>query len=167
MAKVLIVNNDTSLLSVLSAILTSKGYEIVTASDTEVLTKFGPENPDLVVIESDILRTLLVCDASSKSKNILTFADMKLDLDIHEVKRGEDEFNLTPHEFELLTTFMRHPNQALSRNRLCSEVWGYAFMGESNVIEEAIKNLRKKLEASGGKRLIQTIRGYGYILREE
>ncbi len=62
---------------------------------------------------------------------------------------------------------MRHLKQALSREQLCQMVWGYAFEGESNFVDVAVKELRKKLEAGGQPRLIQTIRGFGYALREE
>jgi two-component system response regulator MprA len=73
---------------------------------------------------------------------------------------------LTPREYELLEVFLRHPRQALSRDQLCQQVWGYAFEGESNFVDVAVKELRRKLEADGHSRLIQTVRGYGYALRE-
>jgi DNA-binding response OmpR family regulator len=75
--------------------------------------------------------------------------------------------SLTPREFDLLEVMLRHPRQVLSREQLCQQVWGYAFEGESNFIDVAIKELRKKLEVNGLPRLIQTVRGYGYALREE
>ncbi len=97
----------------------------------------------------------------------LQYADLVLDPGTREVFRGGVLLNLTPKEHDLLEMLLRHPRQVLSREQLCQEVWGYTFEGESNFIDVAIKELRKKLEANGEPRLIQTVRGYGYALREE
>jgi len=97
----------------------------------------------------------------------LQYADLVLDTNTREVFRGGTSLSLTPKEHDLLEVLLRHPRQVLSREQLCQQVWGYAFEGESNFIDVAIKELRKKLEATGGRRLIQTVRGYGYALREE
>ena len=83
-----------------------------------------------------------------------------------EVRRGERRFDLTPKEFELLHYLMRHPRQVLVRDRILEEVWGYDFGGEDNVLEVYIGYLRKKTEADDEPRLIQTLRGVGYVLRE-
>jgi two-component system response regulator MprA len=96
----------------------------------------------------------------------LAFADLRLDPDTREGWRGERRFSLTPTEFDLLHLFMRHPRQALSRRQILNSVWGYDFGGEDNVIEVYVGYLRKKTEAGGEPRLIQTIRGVGYVLRE-
>jgi two-component system, OmpR family, response regulator MprA len=74
--------------------------------------------------------------------------------------------NLSTTEYELLTFFLRHPNQVLPRERIMERVWGYNFEGESNVLEVYIGYLRRKLEETGAPRLIQTVRGVGYVLRE-
>ncbi|MBI4499497.1 MAG: response regulator transcription factor [Chloroflexi bacterium] len=105
--------------------------------------------------------------AQPQAQGTLEFADLVLDLQAHEAFRAEEPLKLTPREYELLVFFLRHPRQALSREQLCQHVWGYAFEGESNFIDVAVKELRKKLEANGQSRLIQTVRGYGYALREE
>jgi two-component system response regulator MprA len=97
---------------------------------------------------------------------VLVFADLKLDLASRNAFRGERKLELTPREFGLLETFLRHPHQALSRAQLSQEVWGYTFEGESNFIDVAVMELRKKLEWGDRTRVIQTVRGYGYILRE-
>jgi two-component system, OmpR family, response regulator MprA len=97
----------------------------------------------------------------------LTYADVSLDTTTLEVTRAGRPLKLTPTELELLTTFLRHPRQVLSRNQLCQMVWGYAFDGESNFVDVAVKDLRKKLEAEGEPRLIQTLRGFGYALRAD
>jgi DNA-binding response OmpR family regulator len=73
---------------------------------------------------------------------------------------------LTPREFDLLEFLMRHPGQALSREAILSDVWGYDFLGGSNVIDVYVRYLRHKLDAHGVPSLIQTVRGVGYALRE-
>lgn len=97
----------------------------------------------------------------------LRYADLSLDALTREASRAGRPIKLTPLELELLEVFLRHPRQALSRNRLAQQVWGYSFEGESNFVDVAVKELRKKIEAEGRPRLIQTLRGYGYALREE
>jgi two-component system response regulator MprA len=97
----------------------------------------------------------------------LAFADLTLDSASREVKRGERAFALTPTEFELLNLFMRHPRQVLERRQILTQVWGYDFVGDDNVLEVYVGYLRKKTEAESEPRLIQTVRGIGYVLREE
>jgi two-component system, OmpR family, response regulator MprA len=97
----------------------------------------------------------------------LTYADVTIDVTAHEAYRGKDVLRLSPREYDLLVVFMRHAGQALSRERLCQLVWGYGFEGESNFVDVAIKELRKKLEEHGRGRLIQTVRGFGYIFKPE
>jgi len=98
---------------------------------------------------------------------VLQYSDVKLDLVQHEAWRGERKLSLTVTEFNLLYYFLRHPRQVLERNQILLEVWGYDFGGDSNVLEIYISYLRKKLEAEGETRLIHTVRGIGYMLREE
>ena len=97
----------------------------------------------------------------------LVFLDLNLDSQTREVKRGTKTLFLTLTEFNLLNLFLHHPKQVLERTQILSEVWGYDFCGDDNVLEIYIGYLRKKLEASGESRLIQTVRGVGYVLREE
>jgi two-component system response regulator MprA len=89
-----------------------------------------------------------------------------LDARARTVTREGRPVDLTPREFDLLEFFMRHPGQALERSRILSEVWGYEFLGGSNVIDVYVRCLRHKLESAGEGRLIQTVRGVGYALRE-
>jgi two-component system response regulator MprA len=105
--------------------------------------------------------------AHPAGEEVLQYGDLSLNEQTREAFRGGEPLPLTPREFELLSVFMHHPRQALSREQLCQQVWGYAFEGESNFIDVAIKELRKKLEAGDHPRLLQTVRGYGYALREE
>ncbi len=97
---------------------------------------------------------------------ILKFADLILDTGARQAKRGDRVINLTAKEYDLLELFMRHPRQVLTREVIFDRVWGYDFGGESNVLEVYIRYLRQKLEEGGEPRLIYTVRGVGYVLRE-
>ncbi len=96
----------------------------------------------------------------------VAYADISLDPSTREVFREDMSISLTVTEFNLLHMFLRHPRQVLERNQILNEVWGYDFYGDDNVLEIYVGYLRKKLEADGGSRLIQTVRGVGYVLRE-
>jgi two-component system response regulator MprA len=98
---------------------------------------------------------------------VLRFGALTLDFAAHELMVNGRRVALTAKEFDLLELFMRHPRQVLTRDVLYDRIWGYNFGGESNVIEVYIRALRQKLEADGTPRLIHTVRGAGYILREE
>jgi two-component system, OmpR family, response regulator MprA len=95
----------------------------------------------------------------------LTYADLWLNLDTREVMRGDRKVDVRNKTFELLTCFMRHPERVLSRRELLGDVWGYDFLGDSNVIEVTVSHLRQALEAAEEPRLIQTVRPVGYILK--
>jgi two-component system response regulator MprA len=95
----------------------------------------------------------------------LRYADIRIDPQTREAFRDEEPLALTPHEYKLLVCFLTHPRQALSREQLCQHVWGYSYVGESNFVDVAVKELRKKLRVGGKSSLIQTVRGYGYALR--
>ncbi|WP_068512489.1 response regulator transcription factor [Leptolyngbya sp. O-77] len=96
----------------------------------------------------------------------LEFADLTLNRRTREVFRNGRLIELTAKEFDLLEHLMRRPKQVITRDRILEEVWGYDFMGDSNIIEVYIRYLRLKLEDQGDKRLIQTVRGVGYVLRD-
>jgi two-component system response regulator MprA len=97
----------------------------------------------------------------------LAYAGLSLDPVTRETRRGERTFELTSKEFDLLSYLLRHPRQVLKREQILQEVWGYDFGGDDNVLEVYIGYLRKKTEADDEPRLIQTVRGVGYVLREE
>jgi DNA-binding response OmpR family regulator len=97
----------------------------------------------------------------------LRFADLTLDTASHIVQRGQREITLTSLEFRLLQAFLEHPQQVLSKDVLLDRVWGYDFGGNANVVEVYVKQLRQKLEAASEARLLHTLRGAGYVLREE
>jgi two-component system response regulator MprA len=100
-----------------------------------------------------------------QSGEILTFADLRLNTGTREAERGGRRVELTTREYELLLLFMRHPRQVLLRDQIMDRVWGDAMV-ESNALEVHIGRLRDKLETDEEQRLIQTIRGAGYALRE-
>jgi len=100
-------------------------------------------------------------------ETVMHFGDLTLNVSTREVTRGERKVELTTKEFDLLYFFMRHPRQVLSREMIYDRVWGYDFGGESNILEVYIRYLRTKLESGDEARLLQTVRGVGYALREE
>ncbi len=112
------------------------------------------------------VRALLRRHKPAESSSI-RFADVVLDPSTREVTRSGRRVDLTTKEFDLLHFFMLHPRQVLSREMIYDRVWGYDFGGESNILEVYIRYLRSKLETDDAPRLIQTIRGVGYALREE
>jgi two-component system, OmpR family, response regulator MprA len=95
----------------------------------------------------------------------LVVADLALNPDTHEVRRGERAVELTQREFELLEYLMRNERIVVPRQRLLEEVWGYDPFATTNTIEVFVSNLRRKLESEGESRLLHTIRGAGYVLR--
>ena len=107
-----------------------------------------------------------VREADEPRSVVLTYADLTLDTGSREVRRGERSVELTAKEFELLTLFLTNPRQVLTRDMLMEKVWGYDYAGESNVLEVYVGYLRQKLEAGGEPRIIQTVRGVGYVLKE-
>lgn len=96
----------------------------------------------------------------------LSFEDLKLDADTREVTRGDRPISLTRTEFALLRLLMENPRKVLSRNTILEEVWGYDFPTSGNALEVYIGYLRKKTEENGEPRLIHTVRGVGYVMRE-
>jgi two-component system response regulator MprA len=102
---------------------------------------------------------------TSMRQGALTYADVELDQDARAASRNGRRLELRYKAFELLACFLRHPERVLSRREILEEVWGYDFLGDSNVIEVTIGHVRQALEASGGPRLIHTVRPVGYIMR--
>jgi two-component system response regulator MprA len=226
-AKILVVDDDEKITSLLRRSLTFEGYDVQTAHDgREGLRKMLETEPDLVVL--DVMMPNLdgweVCERIRKSgSNVpilmltakdevkdrvkgldlgaddylvkpfaleellarvrallrrkggsgepsggrLVFEDLVLDLDSREAIRGGRTFELTSKEFDLLHLFMSNPRRVLTRETIMEKIWGYDYSGESNVLEVYIAMLRQKLEEGGGKRLIQTVRGTGYVLKGE
>jgi two-component system response regulator MprA len=95
----------------------------------------------------------------------LVYGDLRLDHLTREVRRGQREIQLTVKEFGLLSLFMEHPRQVLTRDTIMDRVWGIDYFGESNVLEVYVGMLRQKLEEGGESRLIHTVRGVGYVFK--
>ncbi|MDY6784040.1 MAG: response regulator transcription factor [Cyanobacteriota bacterium] len=104
--------------------------------------------------------------SQEEDSDSIQFADLRLNRSTREVYRGDRAIELTAKEFDLLEYLLSHPKQVLTRDRILERVWGYDFMGDSNIIEVYIRYLRLKLERDRECRLIQTVRGVGYVLRE-
>jgi two-component system response regulator MprA len=97
---------------------------------------------------------------------VLSFGDLTLDTGTRQAIRNDRSVSLTAKEYDLLELFLRHPRQVLTREVIFDRVWGYDFGGESNVLDVYIRYLRQKLEIEGETRLLHTVRGVGYVLRE-
>jgi DNA-binding response OmpR family regulator len=98
--------------------------------------------------------------------DLLQFEDLSLNRRTREVHRGQRSIELTAKEFDLLQYLMSHPRQVFTRDQILENIWGYDFLGDSNIIEVYVRYLRLKLEQENEKRLIYTARGVGYSLRE-
>ncbi|MBO9359795.1 MAG: response regulator transcription factor [Thermomicrobium sp.] len=112
------------------------------------------------------IRALLRRVEPASDEKPLVFADLVLDPVTRETRRGDRSFRLSPREFDLLSYFLRHPRRVLTRNQILLAVWGHDFDGYDSVLDVYIGYLRQKLEAGGEPRLIHTVRGVGYVLRE-
>ena len=113
------------------------------------------------------VRALLRRARSSAGAGALRLADLVLDLDAREAERGGRRLELTPREFDLLAYLLAHAETVLPRERLLTEAWGYPSGVETNVVDVYVGYLRRKLERGAAGRLIWTVRGIGYVLREE
>lgn len=111
------------------------------------------------------IRALLRRTTQDRAK-VLSFGDLTLDTSTRQAMRKMHMINLTAKEYDLLELFMRHPRQVLTREVIFDRVWGYDFGGESNVLDVYIRYLRQKMESEGESRLIHTVRGVGYVMRE-
>ncbi|HMQ29984.1 MAG TPA: response regulator transcription factor [Chloroflexaceae bacterium] len=224
MTRILVVDDDPAVTSVLRRGLSYEGYTVTIAADGPAgLAAAREAPPDLVVLDImmpglnglEVLRRLRAADATlpvlmltardtpaeqvqgletgaddymvkpfsfevllahirallrrreAEQPQVLRYADLALEPARHAVFRGERPVTLTSLEFKLLHEFLRHAEQVLPKELLLDRVWGYDFGGNANVVEVYVKQLRQKLESGGESRLLHTIRGAGYVLRQE
>jgi two-component system response regulator MprA len=118
-------------------------------------------------LEELVARVRALLRRTATDGEMLSFADLELDVGTREVRRGGRKIDLTRTEFALLELFMRNPRQVLTRSIIFERVWGYDFGFASNSLDVYIGYLRRKTEAGGEPRLIHTVRGVGYALREQ
>ena len=137
----------------------------LTAGGDDYVTK--PFSLEEVVARLRALMRRTVLVATEEDDSRLVVGDLTLDEDSHEVTRAGAQIQLTATEFELLRYLMRNPKRVLSKAQILDRVWNYDFGGESNIIEVYVRYLRQKTEQGGMQRLIHTVRGIGYVLREE
>ncbi|HEX6483474.1 MAG TPA: response regulator transcription factor [Ktedonobacteraceae bacterium] len=218
--RVLLVDDDQKIISLLKRGLAYEGFEVYTAADGETgLTAAKKYQPHLVLLDITMpgIDGLEVCrrlhllgdlaiimltardDVTDKvqalglgaddyvpkpfsfdelvarmravlrrhtgSQDMLAYSDLELNQATREVHRNGYLIELTTREYDLLLLLMRHPRQVLTRDQILEQVWGYNAELETNVLEVHLGHLRQKLEASGGSRVIQTIRGVGYVLK--
>lgn len=155
--------NDRTLVLMLTArdAIENRVEGLESGADDYLVKPFAPA--ELVARVHALLRRI---EPKAETQRV-SYAGVTLDSSTREVRCGEVTLSLTPTEFDLLYLFLRHPRQVLERGQILNDVWGYDFGGDDNVLEVYISYLRKKLEAGGRSRLIQTVRGVGYVLREE
>lgn len=112
------------------------------------------------------LRALMRRSTPGADSSLLSYADLTLDPATREVRRGDRQISLTRTEFSLLELFLRHPRQVLERSQILEDVWGFDFPTSANSLEVYVGYLRRKTEAGDEPRLLHTVRGVGYVLRD-
>src|SRR5580698_4688193 len=180
--RVLVVDDEPSLAELLSSVLRYEGWDIRTAADgTSAVREAREFRPDAIVLDIMLpdfdglevmrrvrtrLRGLLRRAGMTRTSagTELTVADLTMDEDAREVRRGGDLVELTATEFELLRFMMRNPRRVLSKAQILDRVWNYDFGGQAHVVELYISYLRKKID-TGREPLIHTVRGVGYVLK--
>ena len=220
-ARILVVDDDPRILTMMRRTLEADGYQVVTAAEGELaLEIFRRAQVDLIILDVmmpgldgfEVCRTVrresvvpilmltardeaaakvngldfgaddyvvkpfetdelmarvraLLRRAQPREVEVLRFEDIEVVPSEREARRDGEQLELTAREYDLLELFLRHPRQVLSREQILQDVWGFDYLGDSNLVDVRIKYLRDKLESGGRPRLIQTVRGAGYALR--
>jgi DNA-binding response OmpR family regulator len=154
------LNSDVPIIMLTAKVDYSERVEGLDAGANDYLTK--PFNLD------ELLARVRVQLRNSKrtAKNRFQFLDLVMDTQTREIFRGENKIILSPKEFDLLLYFISNPRHVLSRNKILEQVWGWDFEGEDNILEVYMHSLREKLEISNLPRILHTVRGVGYVLKE-
>jgi two-component system response regulator MprA len=134
---------------------------------TKALRKAGNDVPVLVLTARDAVGDRVDGLDAGADDEVLTFADLSMDIGTREVRRGDRAIELTRTEFTLLELFLRRPRRVLERSFILEEVWGYDFPTTANSLEVYVGYVRRKTEADGEPRLLHTVRGVGYVLKQE
>ncbi|MFB6466895.1 response regulator transcription factor [Cytobacillus sp. Hz8] len=120
----------------------------------------------LARVRSCLRHHSIVASAAKPVESIISFQDLKINLDMREVKRNNIPITLTPKEYDLLVYLLSNKNKIVTRENILLHVWGYEYEGETNVIDVYIRHLRKKIEEGFSEPIIHTVRGVGYTVRE-
>src|SRR6266705_150511 len=184
--RILLVDDDPHLVPLIQRGLAFEGFEVcrrlrihddipiimLTARD-EVTDKVNALNigaddylPKPFAFDELLARIRAVLRRYKAGGEPFFYADLELNQATREVWRAGNLVELTSQEYKLLLLFMRHPRQVLSREQILERIWGYTSEIDTHVLEVYIGHLRQKLEAQGGSRLIHTVRGFGYTLKE-
>lgn len=163
----LVVESEVAVREALLRARAGEGFSVTRADSLDAALRLAGEGAGVVVVVvAEHNAPDVVPGAAEVEVGVLHFGDLELDPSMREVRRGRRLLELTFTEFRLLELLMRNPRQVLTRQLIFERVWGYDFASTSNTLNVYVGYLRRKTEASGGSRLIHTVRGVGYVLHD-
>ena len=192
--KILLIEDEVKLARFVELELKYEGYDVTVCHDGRVgFDEFQKNEYDLILLDLMLpgLNGIEICRRIRKQseipiimltakdevikrvrpeavqKNVYTCGDLTLDADKHLVKVGEDTIDLTKKEYDLLLYLLKSKNIVLSREQILNQVWGYNYIGETNVVDVYVRYLRSKIDEPYNKKFIHTIRGVGYYIKDE